>query len=316
MENLDTLTVDRIAELARASGAELVTIKLPEMIPGLPESVPALINRETGHVSPVLEIFEKHRMHPTRKRGTANVTTLNSFIELTSRHKKFNSVIFAETDWRKPALTAVIDYHASEGDITDGFGNPEYGQHRVHYAFPLSEEWRAWIDQDGKMMNQADFAEWIENHITELAAPDPREAEGFEQQFGFKTAHPNEMQTLSRGLALKAEVRVKSNVVLQTGEGEISFEEEHRDSMGNKFTVPGLFILSISPFFRGERCRIPVRLRYRIKDGSAVWFFKIFRPDLHITEHVMRYLDTAAKALELPAYQGEPEMNANGVYRT
>jgi len=301
-ETIDGSAVKAIEALALKSANDLATLTLNEKIPGLPESIPVLINKQTGAMTGVKSLFELHRTHPERKSGTANVTTLESFIDLVDRHKTEDSVIFADTNWKAPTLTAVIDYHRKPSG-----GNADFIQHRIHYAFPLSEEWQAWVKHDGTVMSQEDFAVFIEDHIQELSAPDSEEAEYYQEIFGFKVAYPNELQALSRGLAVTVSQNVKSNVVLQSGEGEIVFEESHTDRQGNKFTVPGLFILNIAPFFLGDTCRIPVRLRYRVRGGAAVWFYNIYRPDKHITEQVRRDLENAANTTGLPQFQGAPE---------
>lgn len=299
-----TLDIDAIRDLTNKAGSALSAAFLPEPQEGLPEYVPVFINREAGTVVSLKKIFEEYRSHPERKTGTATVTTLESFIELVDRHKTDHSAIFANTDWKSPSLTAIIDYHQLAQ------GRADNGRHRVHYPFPLSEEWQAWIAQNGEVMAQAEFAEWIEDHIAELATPTDDEMSEYEETFGLKVATPAEIVTLSRGLKVHAETRVRSNVVLQSGEGEIAFEEEHRDTNGNKLVVPGLFIVSLAPFFLGDKARIPVRLRYRVHGGSVKWLFMLHRPDMHITGHINAALEHAAGATELPAYQGTPETGA------
>lgn len=301
----DVSFVETVAELAKKAGTSIVTVALNEPVAGLPSAIPVLVNNDTGAMQGVKSLFEPHRVHPERKTGTAHVTTLESFIDLVERHKTEHSVIFANTDWRKPSLTAVIDYH----EAANG-GRADFGKHRIHYQFPLSEEWQAWIDQNGKRMGQADFATWIEDHITELATPGRDEAEEFENTFGFRVAAPNELQQLSRGLAIRAETRAKSQVVLQTGEGEITWEEEHKDLNGVKLVVPGLFVLSLAPFFLGDACRIPVRLRYRLQEGKVYWFFNMYRPDKYITEQIRADVAFAHEKTGLIAFQGAPEMSA------
>lgn len=168
--------------------------------------------------------------------------------------------------------------------------------------------WKAWVKINGKLLEQVEFAEFIEDHIAELSAPDSVEAEDFRGKFGFKVAYPNELVALSRGLQVHAETRVKNNVVLQSGEGEITWDEEHRDAQGNKLTVPGMFILSIAPFFMGDPARIPVRLRYRVSGGKVLWICQLYRPDVHITQQVMRDLERVAHETALPHFQGTSEM--------
>ncbi|MDX0213115.1 DUF2303 family protein [Sinorhizobium meliloti] len=297
------LDIAAIHDLSDRAGSQIATLSLSTAIPGVPWTIPVFVDRKSGAVSNVADLFERFREHPRRKSGTAKVATLESLISLIDRHKTEHSAIFAETNWEKPSITAVFDYHeAKNGGLADN------GKHRAHYEFPLSEEWKARVKINGKPLEQVEFAEFIEDHIAELSAPDSFEAEDFRGKFGFKVAYPNELVALSRGLQVHAETRVKNNVVLQSGEGEITWDEEHRDAQGNKLTVPGMFILSIAPFFMGDPTRIPVRLRYRVSGGKVLWICQLYRPDVHITQQVMRDLERVANETELPHFQGSPEM--------
>lgn len=300
METLDKGAVEAVAHLARQTGSQLVSISLPEKINGLPAFVPVLVNQQTGAVTSLHDKLAPWRTKPERKTGTARAETLESFIELVQRHKLDNSVIFATTDWRKPSLTAVIDYHSEVA--------PDNGTHRIHYQFPLSEEWRAWLDVNAKPMEQAAFAEFIEDHIADLSSPDTSEISDFEQMFSAKVAFPNDIVILSRGLQINAETRVKQAVKLQTGETQIMFEEDHKTAGGEPLVVPGVFVLQIAPFFMGETKRIPVRLRYRLVNGTLKWSFQLYRPDRYITEQVRADLEFAAKETALPKFEGSPEM--------
>ncbi|TIP21885.1 MAG: DUF2303 family protein, partial [Mesorhizobium sp.] len=73
-------------------------------------------------------------------------------------------VIFADADWRNPSFTAVIDYHE---DVSGGLA--AFGKHRIQYAFPLSEEWKKWIEMNGEPMKQAEFAYFLEDRVAELS---------------------------------------------------------------------------------------------------------------------------------------------------
>lgn len=303
METLDKGAVEAVAALALKTGSQLVSITMPEKINGLPSSVPVLVNPQTGVVTGLHDKLAPWRTKPERKIGTARAETLESFIELVERHKLANSVIFATTDWRKPSLTAVIDYHSEEA--------PDNGTHRIHYQFPLSEEWKAWLDVNGKSMDQAVFAEFIEDHIADLSSPDISEIHDFEQMFSAKVAFPNDIVILSRGLQINAETRVKQAVKLQSGETQIMFEEDHKTAGGEPLVVPGVFVLQIAPFFMGETKRIPVRLRYRLVNGTLKWSFQLYRPDRYITEQVRDDLEEASEKTALPKFEGSPEMSAS-----
>ncbi|MVA91576.1 DUF2303 family protein [Agrobacterium vitis] len=298
-----TLDINAIREMADDAGTRIDHVGLITAIHGLPSEIPILIDRKAGKAISVKPLLEEYREKPRAKLGTAEVKTLESFIGLVNRHKTSDSVIFAETDWQKPSITAVIDYHQAESG-----GEADNCKHRIKYPFPLSEEWQAWVAQNGQPMNQTDFAQWIEDHIPDLAAPTQAEVDEYLDVFSLKTAYPNELVTLSRGLQVNVASNVKNNVTLQSGEGQITFEEEHRDATGAKLSVPGLFILSIAPFFMGTKARIPVRLRYRVKNGAVIWSFHLYRPDIHITDQVRADLDSAEQETALPAYEGKPEV--------
>lgn len=293
--------VEAIAKLAReAAGLDIAELKLAAK--GLPDSVPiAMLRGESPEFDSLKRLAEEWRLHPERKTGTAHVDTLQSFIDLTMRHATADSVIFADTNWRAPALTAVIDYHKVES------ADAQWLKHRVHYAFPLSEQWKAWVAMNGKPMAQADFAQFIEDNIADLSSPDALEVTDYEAKFATKIATPSELVALSRGLAVRVESKAVSSVVLQSGEGEIVWDEVHQGVDGKKLKVPGLFMLAIPLFHMGEIQRVPVRLRYRVREGSTVWFYQIYRPDVAVTERVLDDYEDAMNATGLPGFIGKPE---------
>jgi uncharacterized protein YfdQ (DUF2303 family) len=299
---LDGAAVKEIATLAKYSSARTEIVKLPEPIPGLPSSVPVLIDPANGMVKALKSVFDEYKQHPARKTGTARVETLDSFIDLTNRHKTEHSALFGAADWRKPGLTAVIDYHKN-----DDTRQADWANHKIDYQFPLSEDWKVWLDIHGKPLTQADFAEFIELHIPECAAPTPEEIKLADDMFSTTIAAPNKLITLSRGLAVMAETKVINHTTLRSGEGEITFEETHKDAAGGKLDVPGLFVISVPPFFNGEMARILVRLRYRVAAGAIKWTMLLFRPDQVITAQVDRDMAKAAEQTGLPLYIGAPE---------
>lgn len=299
-----------LAEAARlgaaAQGIEIVQIETPEGFSGLPAQVPVALHRgKEPSVSALAGVIESYRLHPKRKQGTAEAQTFESFCELINRHKSEHSVIFADADWRQPSFTAVIDYHHLGVD-----GQPDYGKHRVHYAFPLSEEWQAWNKMNGQKMTQEDFAYFLEDRVAELSAPTDEERIWLERDFATTVATPSQLVELSRGLQVNVASKVKAAHTLANGEGQIVWEESHQDASGAPLKVPGIFILSAPPFFMGDKMRIPVRLRYRTAGGSVTWFYQIYRPDQFITEHVRHAIFDAREKTGLPAYEGKPEMSA------
>jgi uncharacterized protein YfdQ (DUF2303 family) len=300
IENKDVL--ERLVALGReANNLELVTLETNEDLVGLPKKIPvALLRGATPKLEGVKALFEPYRTAPERRNGTATVDNLQSFIELVNRHKDEHSVIFADTKLPNPKLTAVIDYHQTDHAA-------RFGKHRIEYAFPLSEEYKAWAGGNGKKFEQAEFAAFLEDRIADLASPLDVEKSEYEDKFKVKFGTPNEIVELSRGLRIFVNSQFKTAVTLQSGEAELSFQEEHRDAKGEKLFVPGLFMISVPAFDDGEPLRIPARLRYRPAGGSVSWFYQLYRPDFWLRQQIKNDLLTASQQTGLPAYEGAPE---------
>lgn len=308
--HFDQGAIDKLAKLGKdASGMAVYCIDgLEQLGQGLPAYAPIGLRKgENPGTFSLKPLIEEYRQFPARKTGTAKALTLQSFIDLTNRHKIAATAVFANSDWRKPSVVAVIDYHAVAPD-----GDPAWLKHRVSYEFPLSDPWKLWVSQNGEWMDQAEFASFIEDQIADLSSPETGEVSSYEATFGTKIATPAELIQLSRGLQVFAATEVKNAVTLQSGEGSIVFSEEHRDVNGNKLTVPGLFILQIAPFFMGDLIRVPVRLRYRLSGGKLKWAFQIYRPDLAVTDRVRTDLDIIRVKTELPVFEGFDENHAPG----
>lgn len=272
--SVEGASVEAIAELAReGSKPEILQIPTAGLGRGLPPTVPFLWDRHAQQVIPLVSHLLSARP-PLERVGTAHVTTLASFVALVNRHKDEGSTIFAQTSWPGPKLTAVIDYHAAAGVA-------RFGKHRVEYAFPVTREFTAWVNRDGKEMSQVEFASFIEEHAGELAAPYPGEESEYGALFKSRFAAPNELIDLSRELEVLEGATVKQGVRLESGERQIVFTTEHTTKDGQPVDIPGLFMVSVRPFVEGDRPVEPVRfvarIRYRIKGGGIVWFYQLFR---------------------------------------
>lgn len=300
----DAEAIKVFADLAQKAAGKMTfaEIKPPEGSVGLPDSVlVGLIDGQSPKMLPLREAFDAWRRKPERRTGVAKTTTLASFIDLVELHKGDNSALFAKTTWPEPSLTAVIDYHSKE--------EADNCAHRIHYAFPLTDEFKAWIGGNGKPFNQIDFATFVEDRIADMSAPMDGEIAEYEKLFRSKFALPTEMIDLSRGLRVNVEERVTNAFMMQSGESELQFSTEHRDSKGEKLVVPGLFMLCLPVFIDGSVVRIPARLRYRVVpgEGTILWSYNLYRWEVLLRERVSSDFAIAAKQTGLPSFEGAPE---------
>lgn len=270
---------------------------------GVPEGIVCYAHPQTGEIRIINDKIEALRQRPRAARGTAQVTTLESFCALTNRHKTPHSVIFAHSDLTAPALTAIIDYHGTNG-------TPDNGRHRVNYTFPITNEFAAWRDSDGKPLSQSDFALFLEDHAAEIASPTADERKMLEPLFRERLAEPNEMLDLSRGLEVNVSSRVKNVVRPATGERQIVFVEEQTNASGERVDVPGAFMVCVPAFVGGDPMRMVVRLRMRVSNGSIIWAYNIWRLDDTLRQRMEQDAKQAENDTSLPVYFGQPEMRA------
>lgn len=249
----------------------------------------------------VKPFLDEYLTAPERKKGTAVLTDLDSFIAHVNRFKDADSVVFANRDADAPSLTAVYDYNRGDESRT-----PRFGQHRAKYVFPLSEEWVAWTTADGKAMGQADFAAFIEDHLTDVGDPGGvlLKAKNFSALFGCAFASAGRLLELSKGFALKVSSKVATHVNLATGETALSFAEEHEAPM----KVPGAFLLNIPVFRSGHPYQIAARIRYRAQGGTLVWFYDLYRPAAAFDDVVGETCTKAQEGTSLPLFSGAPEV--------
>ncbi len=255
----------------------------------------------------VKELIDDYRTEPERRKGVATLTELDSFIAHVNRFKDDDSAIFADRSPTQPSLLAVLDYHRAGAP---GVAPPRFGQHRARYAFPLSEEWVAWTSQNGKLMDQAEFAKWIEDRLPDVADPGlpGAGATKFAALLDCKFASASKLLELSRGLTVHVGQSVAGHVALASGESSFTFAEAHADKSGAPLKIPGAFLLAIPVFRGGAPYEIPTRLRYRVKGGSVVWFYDMHRTSAVFDHVVDEACERATKETTLPLFAGTPEV--------
>lgn len=299
--DLNRPTADLVHQLAHeAAKPEILKIKLKGLGAGLPEEVPIVWDSKEQQLVSLSSEIQRFRLAPERRTGTALVTTLQSFVDLTNRHKDQHSALFGRTAWPEPKLTAVLDYHQTDGVA-------RHGSHRIVYEFPVTEELKAWVGGNGQPLGQGEFAAFLEEHAAELSAPTEEESKFYEPLFKVRFASPNELITLSRQLQIHVNSHFKQGEVLQSGERTVEFREEHSDANGETVDIPGLFMVSVPAFLDGAPVRIPARLRYRAGRGEVVWFYQLYRWECFLRDRVQADLAQAAADTDLPSFEGSPE---------
>ena len=269
-------------------------------------------------------IFDRYRQMPMARTGQAILTRLSSFIELIERHKLpgFTSVFVDEALAHQTAagsMTAVFDYH-SELQKT-GHGEmvahiPQYGRHTARYAFPLSEEWRAWMGNNKVPMGIKEFAAFIEDRIVDIRHPDEiadlSEAAGeFVTAIGGKVGSPTAFMEMSRGIQVSESSEVVNAHTIASGEVQFGMATKHESTKtmdGQQFEIPSLFLIAIPVFANATVLdRMVVRFRYRKVEGNVVFFYELWRPDLVLQQSINDAVEQVQDTTSVPVFFGKPE---------
>lgn len=232
--------------------------------------------------------FDKIEGRPSRREGETTLLTLDSFKAFVNRFGDEDSVVFANNSRSAPSVTAILDYHRADTLPTDdgegGHGEYRFGNHRAKFAFPLSDQWKAWHAKNGERMDMTEFAAFLEDNVLDVAEIEkvPESAARFVQMGGGEKniADWAKLTALAKSLKIFESGVVSEAVNLASGEGELTISDEHETEIGGvKALVPTMFFIQIPIFNQGVAYRLPVRLRYR-KNGSRIAFwYEIWRSD-------------------------------------
>lgn len=288
--------------------------------PGTGVLRPVILVGEDRVDYPSPAVFDDYRDTPKRRLGVANLTKIESLIDHVNRFQNAESVLFAIDNRTTPSITAVLDYHdrvnVGEGDTLAGIhevSRPRFGQHRSRFAFPLSDEWKAWTEKDGNVFGMAEFAHFLEDRIIDVLEliPDedslPEDLRRFINICGGKVATPNKLVELSRGLQVHESSAVSEAINLGSGEGQISFASEHTDRNGGALNVPGLFLIGIPVFKHGPLYRIAARLRYRKTVEGLKFWYELWRTDRTFDHAFGEACERVRVETGLPLLFGTPE---------
>jgi len=272
--------------------------------PDLGGAIPFLVISKGKRVVDLKPYFDAHKLRPDRKRGTANLTDLESFIAHANRFKDASSVVYLDdTKESDPKLISVLDYHEA------GAGQPRFGDHRGVYAFPVSDAWKAWTGQDGLDLSQAAFASFLEDRIADVLAPGAvgPETQKYATSVGIQFAAQARLLELSKTISIKVDTQVAQSINPSTGEATLLFKEEHASEGGGAVKVPNGFCVLVPVFRNGAHYQIPVRLRYRVAGGRVLWKYALNNVDkilLNATDEAKARVQTETG---LPVFRGRPE---------
>lgn len=310
---------------AMATLGDVQTLDLSKVNPLLtPVAVTTPTNRTVQLLNDDL-VKTLERFKPTQRKGTANLKDLTSLIDWVNRFKGETTALFADPDTSAPKIVAIADYHA-EGPVTiDGEnGDPtaRHCQHKATFAFPISDEWKAWTRVSGEPMTKENLAEFIDEHALDVLDPTPamiagkvtEQTQDWEKRL-ITIAHKidgrfgqlQQLMQMSRQFTVHETSNISVTTNRDTGESEISFVNEHKDQSGNKLKIPNLFTIAIPVFVGSTPYRMAVRFRYRKVGGDVRFILQIYNADKVFKAAMQDAVSHVTEETKIPAFYGTAE---------
>mgnify|MGYP000207761023 CR=1 FL=1 len=198
--------------------------------------------------------LEQYADKPARIRENITLCEIESFVDYYQRFADDKSIIKANLASRK--FTAIFDYHSP--------GQPAWQAHTCSLVCKTSTEWDTWEATDGRQFNQIEFAEFIERNSIDIVDP-----------------AASVMLEIAMTLQANKKVKFNSGVRLDNGQVQLGYHEVVEGSAGKKgdLKIPDKFKLALRVFQGGEKYSVECHLRYRINDGTLIFFYQIIRPE-------------------------------------
>lgn len=287
-------------------------------------AIPTIMRPDGGYEFIPLAKLDEYSDTPAFRRGTATMTSLDSFIAHINRFGDSDSAVFANDSHDSPSLTAVLDYHRKDtlatfaevgeddGKTDNVHGDYRHGKHRTAFRFPVSDQWKAWHASNGMKMSMADFAVFLEDNVLDVADVDatPESAKRFVEMNGGVNAIADwsVLNSLAKTLTIYESAVVAEAVNLSSGEGQLTLKADHDTEVaGVKAKVPTMFFIAIPIFREGVVYRLPVRLRYRKSGSGVVFWYELWRADRAFDDAFREAVDRVAKDTEAQVFFGSPE---------
>jgi uncharacterized protein YfdQ (DUF2303 family) len=204
---------------------------------------------------------DRYRDEPRRKQGHVSVHDGHSLVEYVKKHGTFATEVYC--DMLNYQIVAVLNagYEAVAED--DAVGEAGWGDHRVSFAVARTPAWKEWSGNDGKTMAQVDFAEFIEDHLTDITSPAAAD-----------------MLEVAQSIQATINTVFESSKRLSSGEAQFEYREEQTASAGKgRLDIPTTIELALKPFEGSPPYKVEAHFRYRINAGRLSMSYKLVKPD-------------------------------------
>ncbi len=208
-----------------------------------------------------LSSLEAYLPAPARLKQGVSLSTphdLAAYVNLFGH--KGRTLIFA--DRAVSRVTAILDYHTSAAE-------PSWNEHRAECSLRPTPAFKDWAAQNGKASTQAEFAQFLEDHIPDIVTPDGAT-----------------LLEVCRNFEARKSVTFQSSQRVADGSVQFTFNEDVQGAArAGALKVPTEFVVLLAPYEGLLPRPVTARLRYRIGAGGklAIWFDLVRLQDVMVS---------------------------------
>jgi uncharacterized protein YfdQ (DUF2303 family) len=206
---------------------------------------------------------DSHRIRqglaPVFKSGLYTFSEADSFSFYINQHKQpGRTTLYA--DLSTDTLLAVFDDHEAGSDDISTAG---WRSFRARLLLKRTPAWIDWMTLSGQRKSQAEFADFLEDHASDIREPAAAE-----------------LLEIATTLQATTGAAMKSALRLDSGQVQFRYEETVEAKAGHTGTlqIPSRIALGIAPYEGVAPFRIDARLRYRLSAGAVTFTLLLDRP--------------------------------------
>lgn len=198
--------------------------------------------------------LEEHQRRPARLEQAITCRTAAAFVEYVSLFGRLHdTMIFADRD--EKSFTAFLDYHEA---TATGAHVPARLAHTAVLPLKHPIAWLAWTGKNKQKFTQEEFAQFIEDHLPEIAQPAGAT-----------------LLELVRNFEAKKDVNYQSSIRANDGNIQFTYNEiVQGNSRAGQMMMPADLLLALSPFEGSSQFPVTARMRWRLETGGklSLWY--------------------------------------------
>ena len=233
--------------------------------------------------------IQRTKDHPRRKTGSVTLAQHDSFTDYLAKHALPDTELWADID--KDRITAVINAHAAVAGDPDDEGVAGWGDHRATLQLVTTQDWRDWTGNNGKLVGQQEFAEFVEQHLPNFLRPSAAD-----------------MLELAQTIKGHTKVSFESSKRVKSGETAIEWREDTTAAAGKKGTleIPDTIDLGMQVYEGGAPYKLTARFRYRIGGGALLLGYVLERAGDVVRDAFGQVVQQVAADTEMDVWHGTP----------